>query len=87
MPLGQHDVNDNWAFLSGVPARVQLSLSVRTYVLGSDHGPVYLSRIWQDGIEGVVCEFTAASSGGDASYRVLGPGERLPGDLATPGSH
>lgn len=85
-PLVQHDANDNWAFLGGVPTRVQLSLSARTYVLGSDHGPVYLSRIREDGIEGVVCEFIVASSGGDANYRVLGPGERLPGDLATPGS-
>ena len=82
-PTSPHDPNDNWHFLSGVPTRMQLSLSGRTYVLGSDSGPVYLSRVRQDGVEAVVCEF-APPEGGGAGYRVLGPGERLPADLATP---
>jgi hypothetical protein len=81
-PLAKRDTNENWAFLSGVPTRIQLSLSAHMYVLGSDHGPVYLSRIREDGIEGVVCEFAAVSDGSSTNYRVLGPGERLPGDLA-----
>jgi ankyrin repeat protein len=76
-----HDANDNWDFLSGVPTRIQVSMSGRTYILGSDDGPVYLSRIRENGVEGVVCEFSALSDG-RANYRVLGPGERLPGDLA-----
>jgi len=80
-PLVPHDANDNWNFLSGVPTRMQVTMSGRTYVLGSDQGPVYLSRIRENGIEGVVCEFSALSDG--RSYRVLSPGERLPGDLAT----
>ena len=81
-PLVPHDPNDNWDFLGAVPTRIQVSMSGRTYVLGSDLGPVYLSRIRENAVEGVVCEFSALSDG-RANYRVLGPGERLPGDLAT----
>jgi ankyrin repeat protein len=79
-PLVPRDPNDNWDFLSSVPTRIQLSLSARTYILGSDRGPVYLSRIRENGIEGVVCEFSPISDGSRANSRVLGPGERLPGD-------
>jgi ankyrin repeat protein len=78
-----HDAKDNWEFLSGVPTRFQVLMAERTYILGSDQGPVYLSRRREDGIEGVVCEFAALSESHGASYRVMGPGERLPGDLAT----
>ena len=82
-PLVPHDANDNWGFLGGVPTRIQLSMSGRTYILGSDQGPIYLSRIGENGVERVVCEFSAQSDGSSATYRVLGPGERLPGDLST----
>jgi hypothetical protein len=82
-PRAPHDAQDNWDFLDGVPTRMQLSLSARTYILGSDGGPVYLSRIREDGTERVVCEFSALSPGSGSNYRVLSPGERLPGDLAT----
>jgi ankyrin repeat protein len=82
LPVMPHDSADNWHFLSRVPDRMQLSLVGRTYILGSDSGPVYLSRIRENGLEGVVCEFSALSNDTNSNYRVLGPGERLPGDLA-----
>jgi hypothetical protein len=82
LPAMPHDSADNWRFLSGVPYRMQLSLSGHTYILGSDRGPVYLSRVRETGVEGVVCEFSALSNETDSNYRVLGAGERLPGDLA-----
>jgi hypothetical protein len=83
-PFGPRDADDNWDFLSSVPTRTQISLSGGTYILGSDRGPVYLSRIRENGVEGVLCEFSALSDDSSWSYRVLGPGERLPGDLAQP---
>ncbi len=82
LPVMPHDSADNWRFLGRVPYRMQLSLVGRTYILGSDAGPVYLSRMRQNGLEGVVCEFSALSNDTNSKYRVLGPGERLPGDLA-----
>ena len=82
LPAMAHDSADNWRFLNGVPYRMQLSLSGHTYILGSDRGPVYLSRVRETGVEGVVCEFSALSNETDSNYRVLGAGERLPEDLA-----
>jgi ankyrin repeat protein len=82
-PSAPRDTEDNWSFLNEVPTRIQLSLSSRTYILGSDSGPVYLSQIREDGVEGVVCEFSALSDSSGTNYRVLGSGERLPGDLTT----
>jgi ankyrin repeat protein len=81
-PPAAHDADDNWEFLSGVPTRMQVSLSGITYVLGSEREPVYLSRVQDNGIERVVCEFASQVDGGRTQFRVLGPGERLAGDLA-----
>jgi len=78
----QRDPKDNWSFLDEVPARYQVKLAGRSYVLSSDSGPVYLSRITATGVEGVVCEFALIPSSDPPSYRVLAPDERLPGDLA-----
>jgi len=77
------DANDNWAFLSGVPTRFHVLVGGRAYILGSGDGPVYLSRRREDGVEQVVCEFARLPDTDVATYRVLGPGERLPGDLAS----
>lgn len=52
MPRG---ANDNWDFLGQVTTRFQLTLSGRTYILGSDAGPIYLSRLRDDGVEGLGC--------------------------------
>jgi hypothetical protein len=78
----QRDPKDNWSFLDEVPNRYQVKIATRSYVLGSDSGPVYLSRITATGVEGVVCEFAPIPSSDPTAYRVLGPDERLPGDLA-----
>jgi hypothetical protein len=76
-----HDPNDNWDFLGQVSTRFQLTLSEHTYILGSDAGPVYLSRLRENGVEGVICEFSRIADTAPTAYRALGPGERLPGDL------
>jgi ankyrin repeat protein len=83
LPILPHDPNDNWDFLDEAPSRIQLTLSGRSYVLGSGAGPVYLSRLRENGVERVVCEFSPIADAAPTAYRVLGPGERLPGDLAT----
>jgi len=58
LPIMPRDANDNWDFLGQVTTRFQLTLSGRTYILGSDAGPIYLSRLRDDGVEGVLCEFS-----------------------------
>jgi hypothetical protein len=82
-----HDDADNWEFLSSVPTRMRVLMAGHTYILGSDKGPIYLSRRREDGVEGVVCEFAPLSDTNSGTYRVLGPGERLPGDLASRKPH
>jgi hypothetical protein len=77
------DPKDNWPFLNQMQNRYQVKLAAHSYILGSDSGPVYLSRIAASGLEGVICEFAPIPSSNPTTYRVLGQGERLQGDLAT----
>jgi hypothetical protein len=75
------DPGDNWKLLDQVRGVMQISLSGRKYTLGTDSGPVYLSHLNEAGIESVVCEFARVADSEPATYRVLGRGERLSGDL------
>jgi hypothetical protein len=83
----QHDPNDNWRFLGQVPTRYQVKIAGHIFILGSDRGPVYLSRVDDAGFEGVVCEFASLPGSDPPAYRVLGQGERLPGELAGTRAH
>jgi Ankyrin repeats (many copies) len=78
------DQHDNWTFIDHIPTRFQIAASGDTYILGSNPGPVYLSRVGEDGVEHVVCEFARVLETDPPGYRVLQAGERLPGDLGTP---